>query len=98
MSFDVISSTLKTFSRRTCRLFHNYIRCAIGKLFFDYAKNIVICPSVQIDPSYMITPIPKYNMYDLSKSLPIPCSYTHPSLSLTWLKTVKKGLLAPFVI
>ena len=56
------------------------------KLFCENAKNTIICPSVQTDPSsfrYMVTLISKYSMYNLSKSLPIPCSFIHPSLSLS---------------
>ena len=79
----------------------DYIMITLGarleKLFCNYAKNIIICPSAQTDPSsfrYMITLFSKYSMYNLSKSLPIPGRYIHQSLSLTWSETVSKGLLA----
>ena len=77
-NFDVIFSTFKWFSKRTCRLYH----ARLEKLFCEYAKNIIICPSVQTDPSslrQMVTLILKYSMYNISKSLPIPCSFIHPS-------------------
>ena len=49
--------------------FVDYIMITLGarleKLFCAYAKNIIICPSAQTDPSsfrYMITLILKYSM------------------------------------
>ena len=71
----------------------------LEKLFCQNAKKIIICPSAQTDLfSYMITLILKHSMYNLSKSLPIPCSYIHPSLSLTWSETVRKGLLVTSLV
>ena len=52
INFDVISSTLKSFSKRTCRLVYDYIRFAIGKSVCEYGKSIIICPSAQTDPSF----------------------------------------------
>ena len=46
----------------------------LENMFCEYAKNIIICPSTQIDHSF--SAIPKYRMYNLSKYLPILCSYT----------------------
>ena len=40
MNFDVISSTFKWFSKRTCRLYHARLE---KKLFCENAKNIIIC-------------------------------------------------------
>ena len=70
MNFDVISSTFKWFSKRTCRLYYE----PLEKLFCEYAKNIIMCPSVQTEPSslrYMITLISKYNII-ISPNLYLP--------------------------
>ena len=40
MNFDVISSTFKWFSKRTCRLYHARLE---KKLLCENAKNIIIC-------------------------------------------------------
>ena len=40
MNFDVISSTFKWFSKRTCRVYHARLE---KKLFCENAKNIIIC-------------------------------------------------------
>ena len=95
MNFDVVSSTFKFFSKRTCRLVHDYIRCAIGKAVFWICEGhnyLPFCTDWSFVFRYMITLIQKYSMFNLSKSLPIPRSFIHPSLSLTWSETVRKGL------
>ena len=96
MNFDFIYSTLKSFSERTCRLVHDYIN-AIGKTVLwtcDEHNHLPFCTNWSFVCRYMITLIQKYSMYNLSKSLHIPCSYSHPNLSLTWSETLRKGLLA----
>ena len=101
MNFDFIYSTLKSFSKRTCRPVHDYIKCAIGKTVLwtcDEHNYLRFCTNWSFVCRYMITLIQKYRMYNLSKSLPIPCSYSHPSLSLTWSETVRKGLLATSLV
>ena len=80
MNKDVISSLLKSFPKRTCTLVHDYIRCAIGKAVLWICKEhnyLPFCTDWSFVFRSMITLIPKYSLYNLFKSLPIPCSYIY---------------------
>ena len=101
MNFDFIFSTLKSFSKQACRLVHDYIKCTIGKTVLwtcDEHNHLPFCTNWSFVCRYMITLIQKYRMYNLSKSLHIPCSYSHQSLSLTWSGTVRKGIFATALV
>ena len=52
MNFDVISSTLISFSKQLVDLFMITSRARMEMMFCEYEKNIIICPSAQTDPSF----------------------------------------------